>query len=64
MMLKIPGIKFFYEIFCNYELVGHSLLVFLLRNADLAYEICTATCSVTCVLKWEIWILKFELKLN
>ncbi len=34
MMLKMPGIKFFYDIFCKYELFGHSLLVFHLRNAD------------------------------
>jgi hypothetical protein len=60
-MLKMSGIKFFYVIFCKYELVGHSLLVFHLRNADLAYEIYTTTGSVSCVLKFEIWILKFEL---
>ncbi len=38
-MLKTPGITFFYVIFCKYELVGHSLLVFHVRNAGLVLGI-------------------------
>ncbi len=45
MMLKMPGIKFFYDIFCKYELVGHYLLVFHWRNADLVLGISPTTDS-------------------
>jgi hypothetical protein len=44
-MLKMPGIKFFYVIFCKYELVGHYFACLHLRSADLVLGICPTTGS-------------------